>query len=87
VSNKRRKDSDHDIGDSSPGTVGDKETDHSKDTPMDRIHRRRNGDVSVPAPTNGNEPNDEHSDKDGADAYDEWGIPTGITHPDDDESE
>mgnify|MGYP000097272055 CR=1 FL=1 len=86
MSNKRRKDSDHDIGDSSPGTVGDKQTDQSKETPMDRIHKRRNGNVSVPEPTDGEEPNDEHSDKDGEDGFDEWGIPTGINN-NDDESE
>lgn len=50
---------------------------------MDRIHKRRNRDVRVPKPSDGDEPNDQHSDKDGDDAYDEWGIPTGITHPDD----
>lgn len=85
---KRRKDSAHDVGDSSPGTVGDKTTDYDKgenETPMDRIHKRRNGDVSAPEPSDGSTPNDQHSDKDGEDRYDEWGIPTGINSNTDDE--
>lgn len=87
MTEKRREDSAHDIGDSSPGTVGDKETDHSGETPMDRIHKRRDGDLSVPEPTDGEQPNDEHSDKDGEDGFDERGIPTGLTENDDGDSE
>jgi len=87
MANKRREDSDHNIGDSSPGTVGDKQTNHSKETPMDRIHKRRDGDVSVPEPTDGDEPNDQHSEKDGENGFDEWGIPVGLKTDSDNSSE
>jgi hypothetical protein len=47
MTKKRRKDDAHDIGDSKPGDVGDsKGTLHDKgDTPMARIHNRRDGEL------------------------------------------
>ena len=45
MAKKRRSDKNHDIGDSKPGTVGDKRPTRDKgDTPMERIHNRRDGD-------------------------------------------
>ena len=85
MSKKRRKDSDHDIGDSSPGTIGDKQTDNSNETPMDRIHKRRHGNLSIPEPSDGKEPNDQDKEDEGG--FDELGIPTNMTHPDDGDSE
>jgi hypothetical protein len=83
---KRREDSDHDIGDSSPRTVGDKQTEHSKETPMDRIHKRRNSDVSVPEPTDGKKPNDDHAEK-GEDGSDKFGIPVQFKDSSNDDGE
>lgn len=44
---RRRSDKSHDIGDSSPGTVGDSDgTIHDQgNTPMARIHNRRHGEL------------------------------------------
>ncbi|UPV72728.1 hypothetical protein M0R89_09220 [Halorussus limi] len=50
---KRRSDKHHDIGDSKPSTVGDKRPSRdSGNTPMQRIHNRRHGELSVPEPSN-----------------------------------
>lgn len=43
---KRRSDKHHDVGDSMPGTVGDKRPDRDRgSSPMERIHNRRQGDL------------------------------------------
>ena len=47
MTKKRRKDDTHDIGDSKPGDVGDSKGTHhdTEDTPMARIHNRRDGEL------------------------------------------
>jgi len=48
---KRRSDKHHDIGDPKPGEVGDKRPSKDPgDTPMERIHNRRRGELEVPEP-------------------------------------
>jgi hypothetical protein len=86
VSKKRRENSDHDIGESSPGTVGDKQTDQSEESPMDRIHKRRNGDVSVPEPSDGKKPNDIHA-KGEEGGSDRFGIPVQFQSSDNNDDE
>ena len=68
-------------------TVRDKKTDQSEEIPMDRIHKRREGTVPIPESTDGDNPNNQQSDKGGEDVFDEWGIPVGINSGDDGESE
>lgn len=47
MTNKRREDDAHDIGDSKPGDVGDSNGTHhdNGETPMARIHNRRDGEL------------------------------------------
>jgi hypothetical protein len=80
MGNKRRSDKHHDIGDSKPGETGDKRPARDAgDTPMERIHSRRSGDVSVPEPSPDNESkNKGGDDKEDQNGFDEFGIPTGI---------
>lgn len=62
---KRRSDKHHDIGDPKPGTVGDKRPSRDPgNTPMQRIHNRRRGELSVPEPSNEHHPNHESNQED-----------------------
>lgn len=82
---KRRSDDDHDVGDSKPGTTGDRRPERDEvASPMARIHDRRAGDLLSEQETraflddhdaSGETDADDGEERDG---YDEWGIPTGI---------
>jgi len=62
---KRRSNGDHDIGDSKPGTVGDKRPDRDpSDSPMDRIHKRRHGEIHVPKPSDNESNSSEEKEED-----------------------
>lgn len=43
-----------------------------------RTLARRHGEVSHPEATDGDKPGNQHSEKDGENRYDDYGIPTGI---------
>lgn len=71
---KRRSDKYHDIGDPKPGTVGDKRPSRDPgNTPMQRIHNRRHGELSVPEPSNNhnhsNQNDQEEEEEDERDPY------------------
>jgi len=88
MGNKRRKDKNHKIGDSAPGTVGDSKGTYHGDSnsPMANIHNRRSGELlsyeEVDEYLHPEKYEDEsgskaeHSDDQGSDQYDyQYGFP------------